>query len=262
MRTAALVLAALLSTSPAHAEDGGRTNTRRLEHVAAIAIGGAAYLTIQYGLEPSLKPDTCTWCEPPGFDASIRNSLVWSDPKRADLLSNLTGYVGAPIFAIGSLILASGSHDARHWVDDAIPVLEAAVGVSLLHHLAKFSLPRERPAHHFGALEVEDKEPNFAFWSGHTSLAFALAVSAGTVAHLRHYRAEPYIWAGGLALAASTGYLRIAADAHYFSDVTIGAIMGSLTGYAVPHLLHRDVFFHERATLAPTPNGISIVGRF
>jgi membrane-associated phospholipid phosphatase len=260
MRTAALVLAALTLSSTASADE--RTNRRRLEHVAATALGGALYLTVQYVVEPKIKPDTCTWCDPPGFDASIRNSLVWNDPKRADSISNLTGYVSAPIFAIGSLILASGSRDARHWVDDGLPVLEAGVAVSLLHHLAKFALPRERPAHHFGAFEVEDKEPNFAFWSGHTSLAFALAVSAGTVAHLRHYRAEPYIWAGGLALAGATGYLRIAADAHYFSDVTIGAIMGSLTGYAVPHLLHRDVFFGERATLAPTPSGISIVGRF
>lgn len=261
MRTAALVLAALTLGPTASADDAQRTNRRRLAHAAAIAVGGAVYVTVQLEKD-RLAPATCTWCDPPGFDASVRDALVWNDPKRANTLADIAGYYSPPVFAIGSLILASGARDARHWVDDALPVFEAGIGVSLLHHIAKFSLPRERPAHHFGGVEVEPGEPNFSFFSGHTSLAFSIAVSAGTVAHLRHYRAEPYIWAGGLALATATAYLRIAADAHYLSDVTVGAIMGSLTGYAVPHLLHRDVFFSERATLAPTPNGVALVGRF
>jgi len=262
MRSAALVLAALTLSATASADDGARTERERYAHVVAVAAGAAVYLGVQFVLDDDLQPDVCRWCDPPGFDASIRNSLVWDNPERANTFANLTGYVSAPIFAIGGLVIASGSHDARHWIDDALPVLEAGVGVSLLHHVVKFSVGRERPAHHFGGVEVEAAEPNLSFFSGHTALAFSLAVSAGTVAHLRHYRAEPYIWAGGLALAAATGYLRIAADAHYFSDVTTGAIMGSLFGYAVPHLLHRDVFFNEHVTIAPAPNGVSIAGRF
>ena len=44
------------------------------------------------------------------------------------------------------------------------------------------------------------------------TLAFSLVVSAGTVAHLRGYRAEPYIWGIGLPLALFSAYSRIAAD--------------------------------------------------
>ena len=38
------------------------------------------------------------------------------------------------------------------------------------------------------------------------------------------------VWISALGLASATGYLRIAADKHYFSDVFVGAIVGSLIG--------------------------------
>jgi membrane-associated phospholipid phosphatase len=40
-------------------------------------------------------------------------------------------------------------------------------------------------------------------------------------------------------MAALTGYLRIAADKHYFTDVLVGAIVGSAIGVAVPYFAHR-----------------------
>ena len=38
------------------------------------------------------------------------------------------------------------------------------------------------------------------------------------------------VWISALGLASATGYFRIAADKHYFSDVLVGAIVGSLIG--------------------------------
>jgi membrane-associated phospholipid phosphatase len=38
------------------------------------------------------------------------------------------------------------------------------------------------------------------------------------------------VWATGLTLASTVGYLRIAADKHYFSDVVTAAIIGSIVG--------------------------------
>ena len=55
---------------------------------------------------------------------------------------------------------------------------------------------------------------------------------------MRNYRLAPLIWAEGLAVAATTGYLRIAADKHYFSDVLSGALIGSAVGFMVPYLFH------------------------
>ena len=75
---------------------------------------------------------------------------------------------------------------------------------------------------------------NVSFYSSHTSFAFSLAVSTGTVASMRRYRWAPAVWAAGLAGAAAVGYLRIAADQHYFTDVLAGAAAGSAVGFAVP----------------------------
>ena len=38
---------------------------------------------------------------------------------------------------------------------------------------------------------------------------------------------------------AAPGYLRIAADKHYLSDVLTGALVGSAFGVAMPYFLHR-----------------------
>ena len=67
---------------------------------------------------------------------------------------------------------------------------------------------------------------------------------------MRRYRLAPWIWAAGLAVAAVTAYLRIAADRHYASDVTVGAAIGSLTGFAVPYLFHNP---KRRFVVAPAP---------
>ena len=47
------------------------------------------------------------------------------------------------------------------------------------------------------------------------------------------------IWASTLSLATVTGYLRIAADKHYFTDVLVGAIIGSTVGHIAFEKLHR-----------------------
>jgi membrane-associated phospholipid phosphatase len=70
-------------------------------------------------------------------------------------------------------------------------------------------------------------------------MAFSTAVAAGTVATMRGYRGAPYVWALGLPLALLSGYLRIAADRHYVSDVLVGAALGSAFGALTPWLMHR-----------------------
>ena len=82
-------------------------------------------------------------------------------------------------------------------------------------------------------------DDNLSFYSGHTNLAFALVVSAGTIAHIRNYEAEPYIWGFGIPIALFVAYTRIAAQKHYFTDVLIGAVIGSAIGFAIPWL-HRN----------------------
>ena len=206
-----------------------------------------------------------------GFDASIRDGLRWSDDhiEAAHQASNAAAFVAVPMASVGLLALASRHDDrGRNWMVDGLIVTEAAALGVVLNQVVKFSVGRERPFVH--ALPEEDKplvernqENNLSFYSGHTSLAFSIATSAGTVASQRGYRWAPVVWAVSLPLAASAGYFRIAADKHWASDVVVGALIGSAVGVAVP-LLHRRSGRDDGAsiTLVPSPSGVQILGSF
>lgn len=47
------------------------------------------------------------------------------------------------------------------------------------------------------------------------------------------------MWGLGLGAAVTAGWLRIAGDKHYFTDVLTGALVGSAIGFGMPYLLHR-----------------------
>ncbi len=82
-----------------------------------------------------------------------------------------------------------------------------------------------------------------------------MATSAGEVARRRGSPVAPLIYATGYAIAISTGYLRIAADKHYFTDVAVGAAVGTAVGFAVPAL-------HGELRLVPIRDGAALAGRF
>ncbi len=75
--------------------------------------------------------------------------------------------------------------------------------------------------------------------------------AAGTVSTLRGYPSAPWVWGGGAALAAGAGWLRMAGDAHWLTDVLVGAAVGTAVGVAVPRLLHP----REAAPAAGQPAG-------
>ena len=246
---------------PVHADEKDDDH-RRLVHTGVTVALGAAYLTAEFAFNKQLSPTTCSWCNPDSFDASARDTLKWRNTGNANTLSNLTGYVLAPLSATVLTALASGHSTWRRRFDDVVPVVQSAIVVSLFQHVTKLVAARQRPYAHYAApgTLVPSTEDNVSFWSGHTSLGFSLAVSAGVVTTRRGYRLAPAVWVSGLTLAAMTGYLRIAADKHYTTDVLTGAAMGSLVGWAWPTLVHP----HIRADVAivPTGNGMAVVGSF
>ncbi len=239
----------------AHADPWYR-DRRRLTHVSITLAGGIFFAATETTFKSDLAPTVCTWCVPPSFDASVRNALVWHDPARADQLSTLTGFVLTPALGLGMVALTSIQLPDRSWarlIDDTIPILETEAIAETVNQITKFSVARSRPFVHFtnAPFAVDN---NVSFFSGHTTLVFAVTVSAGVVAHQRKYAVEPYIWATGLTLAATTGYLRIAADKHYLSDVLVGAAFGTGVGIAIPLLTMHDI------TVVPTGNGIALAG--
>jgi len=126
--------------------------------------------------------------------------------------------------------------------------------------LVKSLANRERP---FGricgserpetARDCDSSERFYSFPSGHAGHTFAAAASNCT--HHIYLGLYGRRWAdalscvAGFTLAATTGVMRIAGDMHYFSDVMVGAGIGTLVGFGVPW------FFHYRHGSPTAPDG-------
>lgn len=233
------------------------------------ATAGVTWLTLTL-LEPALTPKHCRWCDRNsdgsdglnGFDRSVRSALKWKNTSLAGTASTIFSFGLAPLAGLGIGALIT-KRDGR--VDelpvDLLVVAESAFVALDLNEISKFSFARQRPDAHYrnpASKTPASADDNVSFFSGHTTLAFALATSAGTVGSLRHYRLAAVMWAVGLVFATTGGYLRIAADRHYATDVITGALVGAGAGFGVPYLFHRPIANNVRLALMPTDGGVGL----
>ncbi len=233
---------ALAAAAPSRAAD--------LEVDPAIDIGvtaglAAAWIASEI-LKPYLAPSSCRWCEPPGFEWDVRRVLVAGDTAAAAAASDMLAFALIPAVSLG--VGAAAARDAggeRAAWETALLVSESAAVAAALNQTVKLLTGRRRPYVHAvaedgGAVAHDDPDGNLSFYSGHTTLAFSLAVSSATIATIRGRDAAPYLWVTGLILATATGILRMAADRHYLLDVAVGAAAGALAGWVVPWLHLHD----------------------
>src|SRR5882724_4869348 len=231
----------------------------------SITLGGAAIWVISELLTPTLAPLSCRWCDRAAdgtdqlnsFDSSVRSAWRWRDTGKADTMSSIFSFGLAPLagFGVGALV---AWHDDRlpELAADTLVVAESAMIAIDLNQIGKLAFARQRPDVHARISTDPTFQPssadNLSFFSGHATLAFALATSAGTVASMRHHRLAPVMWAAGMLLATTGGYLRIAADRHYATDVIAGAVVGSAVGFTVPYFGHLPVAPHTGLAVVPT----------
>ncbi len=185
------------------------------------------------------------------LDESAQDALRWSDPRRAQQASSLLANVAIPVLAGADAVRSTSS-----WGNagrDVLVVAEAASLSTLATGFAKDGFSRLRPGH--PALAGQGAAAYESFWSGHTQLAFSIAVSQAMQDTMRGDPAAPWIWAVGLTLASGVGYLRIAGDAHWLTDVLAGAAVGGAFGAGVPLLEKRLV---HGVSIAPAPGGVAL----
>lgn len=119
---------------------------------------------------------------------------------------------------------------------------QALLGNQLLTSIAKVVFRRPRPFSYRkdrDCIFVGDPEDaNVSFFSGHASSAFASAFAGGYLLSEKGLdtRTRSAIWGAELALAGATANLRARAGKHYYSDILVGALVGTAFGVGIPVL--------------------------
>lgn len=226
-----------------------------------VTIGAVGLWVTTEALKPELAPSACRWCAVPGIDASVRSALVWHDTSGANAASNVVGFALMPAYAIASAGLGAleSGKPSEAW-SDLLVVAESTALAMDVNQIVKLSVGRQRPFVHYGpASRPHEPDDDLSFFSGHSTFAAALAASSTTVAILHHRAAWPAIAATGATLALATGYLRIAADKHYLTDVVTGLVVGSAIGIVIPVAFHqpREAKTATGATIMPMTSGTS-----
>lgn len=246
----ALVLCALVvMPARAQAEDLAWSPSWRRVSVAdyvvtpsLFALSGAIVLSID-------GPHHASWSKPILFDTAVRDALVVGSSggrKTASTVSDVlvTVSIVHPVLVDGVLVSWVGrqSPDVAWqlvWIDAEAYAVSAALNTAV-----KYAVARERPWGSRcpdGAPDCSNPDRYLSFYSGHSATA---ATGAGlTCAHHAHVSlygssaADASACVGAVALAVTTGALRIVADKHWASDVIVGEALGFASGYLIPTLL-------------------------
>jgi membrane-associated phospholipid phosphatase len=270
-----IALLVMLGASRASADGGRELRFDTRIDVAVTSVGSVWWITSEM-MKADLVPEKCRWCyraedgkdllNP--YDGWVRRRLVWRDTDTAATVSSVVGFFVEPAALMGLTALSEANDRAiGRFPVDALLITEATVIAGDVNQLAKFAFARERPFVHFlprapdviRALTDSPSDDNLSFFSGHTTLAFAVATSAGMVNTLRGYRLAPLVWGAGMTMAVSVGYLRIAADKHYFSDVMTGAVVGSIIGVGIPLIFHSATSSSSGTANPPSASGQALV---
>jgi undecaprenyl-diphosphatase len=124
---------------------------------------------------------------------------------------------------IGIALLFASSDPIRFRAIEAAGCAVAA-GILVFHKIKRVVCrvrPKDIEPHCWANIVTKDR---FSFPSGHSTTAFAVALSLGSF--------YPEIMPLLLVLAANVAVSRVVVGMHYLTDVLVGSGMGALLGYA------------------------------
>ncbi len=200
--------------------------------------------------------DRCHWCDVDAVGVDRLNkldawglNLRWGNgtggaTKTADALSWATLATSALVPAYFAGRTPEGGRFARNFAIISF----AAFSADALTSIVKVAAARERP-YSYRLTKAGDTTPRpgaayRAFFSGHTSVAFAATVVGSRLMNL-YPASEEGKTTGNRAVKkwvlwtspVLTAYLRLASDKHFITDVAIGAATGYLVGgYVAAHV--------------------------
>jgi membrane-associated phospholipid phosphatase len=229
--------------------DRKKTRLRAVEYALVPALG-AAMLTTGLAAQGSVSP---AWTGRNAFDDGARDLLRGRSraTRRTAGITSDALWIGLTLYpaAVESLLLAGIVHGKSAIAFDLFMIYgESALSAGVLTVLAEGLAYRARPL--ASACEGDaaydpmcgTTQLSRSFFAGHAAAAFnsaALTCLNGAELPLYGSRAASIAaCAGTMALATTTGVLRIVADKHWASDVLVGSATGVATGLLVPWLLH------------------------
>jgi membrane-associated phospholipid phosphatase len=161
-------------------------------------------------------------------------------------------------------------YGGKAYFEDMVLIVEAMTLTGTVHQAVRHIVKRPRPYMYrddHGGQGAGDPDDRYSFFSGHTSMAFAAASSFACIFSIRHPRSKlrPVVWVLSMSLAGTVGVLRALAGKHFWSDVGVGALVGTGLGVLTP-AWHRRRGAGGKSRLAArliaSPGGVGVAGRF
>lgn len=233
--------------------------------VASGLTGGAMHL-LQDELVPvtarCARPGAATPCDGEAvnaLDATVRGRYSAPAHTAGNVLVASSMVLGPAVSVLGSI---GSEHDDAwlHALEDAV-IISEVLGVSVfIHQATVFATRRPRPYAYGTTAPAELKagaDAYLSFYSGHTANAFAVA-SASSYLFTKRHPDSPWVvplWTFSHGLALLQGTSRVMAGYHFWSDVLVGAAVGSTLGLAIPYLHQRGVSEQVGFSVMPVPGG-------
>ena len=165
---------------------------------------------------------------------------------------------------------------SSEWLTLGTMYVETLLIANGIKEWTKLLVYRARPYMYFDGYpqdKLEDGDWNCSFPSGHTTLAFAGAAFT-TMVFCQCFPESNWKYAvagGAFGIAALTGALRMASGNHFLTDMLVGAVIGTVTGFAVPYMHTKNFYANferksgntrgsARASLSPA--GLSVLFNF
>ncbi len=161
---------------------------------------------------------------------------------------------------------------SSEWLTIGVMYAETLLIANGIKEWTKLLVYRARPYMYFDDYpqdKLEDGDWNCSFPSGHTTFAFAGAAFT-TMVFCQCFPVSnwKYVVAGAsFGMAVLTGAFRMASGNHFFTDVLVGAVIGSAIGFAVPYMHTKNFYgkFERKpktASASLTPTGFTVSYNF
>lgn len=220
-----------------------------------LGVAASAWLGLALAQKSIVTQPTCAPCVAATINPFDRPLAGRNDHVASAISWGTVALTLALPIAIDAGDIGRTSREWRYFAHDMGLFAEAIALDGALNEIVKLAVRRPRPLVYDGSVAhggsvVADNY--VSFYSEHSSLAFTAATAYTTLFALRHRDRPGLTAAVGIALfslASATASLRVVAGKHFYSDVIVGAAIGTGIGAAVPLLHH---YVRRRLPLVPS----------